>query len=64
MQKQRWVSVAAALARFPVSLDALVVRTALPRIRRDLGAPATEIGMDSRRVKRSVILGDRIQGRP
>ena len=34
MQKERWVLVAAALASFLVSLDALVVTTALPTIRR------------------------------
>jgi len=34
MQKQRWVLVAAALASFLVSLIALVVTTALPRVRR------------------------------
>ena len=38
MQKQRWVLVLAAAASFMVSLDALVVTTALPTIRRDLGA--------------------------
>ena len=43
MQKQRWVLVAAALASFPVSLDALVVTTALPTIRRDLGASLGEL---------------------
>ena len=34
MQKQRWVLVAAALASFLVSLDALVVTTALATSRR------------------------------
>jgi hypothetical protein len=34
MQKQRWVLVTAALASFLVSLDALVVATPLPTIRR------------------------------
>ena len=43
MQKQRWVLVAAALASFLVSLDALVVTTALPTIRRDLGASLNEL---------------------
>ena len=43
MQKQRWVLVAAALASFLVSLDALVVTTALPTIRRDLGASLSEL---------------------
>ena len=38
MQKQRWVLVAAALSSFLVSLEALVVTTALPTIRRDVGA--------------------------
>ena len=42
MRKQRWVLVAAALASFLVSLDALVVTTALPTIRRDLGASLNE----------------------
>ena len=44
MQKQRWVVVAAALASFLVSLDALVVTTALPTIRRDRGASLNELG--------------------
>ncbi|HSC50230.1 MAG TPA: MFS transporter [Gaiellaceae bacterium] len=35
--------VAAALASFLVGLDALVVTTALPTIRRDLGAPLSEL---------------------
>jgi MFS family permease len=43
MQKQRWVLVAAALASFLVGLDALVVATALPTIRRDLGASLSEL---------------------
>ena len=43
MQKQRWVLVAAALASFLVGLDALVVTTALPTIRRDLGASLSEL---------------------
>jgi MFS family permease len=43
MQKQRWVLVPAALASFLVSLDALVVTTALPTIRRDLGASLREL---------------------
>jgi EmrB/QacA subfamily drug resistance transporter len=38
MSKQRWVLVLAAAASFMVSLDALVVTTALPAIRHDLGA--------------------------
>jgi MFS family permease len=42
MQKQRWVLVAAALASVLVSLDALVV-TAMPTIRRDLGASLNEL---------------------
>ena len=42
MQTQRWVLVAGAMASFLVSLDALVVRTALP-IRRDLGASLSEL---------------------
>lgn len=43
MQKQHWVFVAAALASFLVSLNALVVPTALPTIRRDLGASLSEL---------------------
>ena len=43
MQKQRWVLVAAALASFLVGLAALVVTTALPTIRRDLGASLSEL---------------------
>ena len=43
MQKQRWVLVAAVLASFLVSLDALVVATALPTIGRDLGASLNEL---------------------
>ena len=43
MQTQRWVLVAAALASFQVSLGALVVTTALPTIRRDLGASLSEL---------------------
>ncbi len=43
MQKQRWVLVAAALASFLVSLNALVVTTAPPTIRRDLGASLSEL---------------------
>jgi EmrB/QacA subfamily drug resistance transporter len=38
MRKQRWVLVVAAAASFMVSLDALVVTTALPTIRHELGA--------------------------
>ena len=38
MYKQRWVLVLAAAASFMVSLDALVVTTALPTIRHELGA--------------------------
>jgi EmrB/QacA subfamily drug resistance transporter len=38
MKEHRWVLVAAAAAAFMVSLDALVVTTALPTIRTDLGA--------------------------
>jgi EmrB/QacA subfamily drug resistance transporter len=38
MHKQRWVLVVAAAASFMVSLDALVVTTALPTIRQQLGA--------------------------
>jgi hypothetical protein len=37
--------VAAALASFLVSLDALVVTTALPTIRRDVGALEADIGI-------------------
>jgi hypothetical protein len=40
MQKKRWVLVAAALASLVAGLDALVVTTALPTIRRDLGLVA------------------------
>ena len=43
MQKQRWVLVAAALASFLFSIDALVVTTALPTIWRDLGASLSEL---------------------
>jgi EmrB/QacA subfamily drug resistance transporter len=38
MHKQRWVLILAAAASFMASLDALVVTTALPTIRHDLGA--------------------------
>jgi EmrB/QacA subfamily drug resistance transporter len=38
MKQKRWVLVLAAAASFMVSLDALVVTTALPTIRHDLGA--------------------------
>ena len=38
MHKQRWVLALAAAASFMVSLDALVVTTALPTIRHELGA--------------------------
>jgi MFS family permease len=43
MRKQRWVLVAAALASFLVGLDALAVTTALPTIRRELGASLNEL---------------------
>ena len=44
MQKQHWVLVAVALISLLVSLDALVVTTAQPTIRRDLGASLSELG--------------------
>jgi EmrB/QacA subfamily drug resistance transporter len=43
MQKQRWVLVLAAAASFMVSLDALVVTTALPTIRHELGASLSSL---------------------
>jgi EmrB/QacA subfamily drug resistance transporter len=43
MQKQRWVLVLAAAASFMVSLDALVVTTALPTIRHQLGASLSSL---------------------
>src|SRR5436190_9875431 len=43
MQTQRCGLVAAVLASFLVGLDALVVTTALPTIRRDLGASLSEL---------------------
>ena len=43
MRKQRWVLVVAATASFMVSLDALVVTTALPTIRHELGASLSSL---------------------
>ena len=43
MHKQRWVLVVAAAASFMVSLDALVVTTALPTIRHELGASLSSL---------------------
>jgi MFS family permease len=43
MRKQRWVLVVAAAASFMVSLDALVVTTALPTIRHELGASLSSL---------------------
>jgi EmrB/QacA subfamily drug resistance transporter len=43
MHKQRWVLVLAAAASFMVSLDALVVTTALPTIRHELGASLSSL---------------------
>jgi MFS family permease len=43
MQTQRRVLVAAVMASFPVGLDALVVTTALPTIRRHLGPSLSEL---------------------
>ena len=43
MQKQRWVLIAVVLASFLVGFDALVVTTAPPTIRRDLGASMSEL---------------------
>jgi MFS family permease len=43
MHKQRWVLMLAAAASFMVSLDALVVTTALPTIRHELGASLSSL---------------------
>jgi len=43
MHKQRWVLVLAAASSFMVSLDALVVTTALPTIRHELGASLSSL---------------------
>jgi EmrB/QacA subfamily drug resistance transporter len=43
MHKQRWVLALAAAASFMVSLDALVVTTALPTIRHELGASLSSL---------------------
>jgi MFS family permease len=43
MRTQRWVLVVAAAASFMVSLDALVVTTALPTIRHELGASLSSL---------------------
>jgi EmrB/QacA subfamily drug resistance transporter len=43
MHRQRWVLVLAAAASFMVSLDALVVTTALPTIRHELGASLSSL---------------------
>ena len=43
MQKQRWVLIVAALASLLASLDALLVTTAPPTIRRGLGASTSEL---------------------
>jgi hypothetical protein len=44
VHKQRWVLVLATAASFRVSLDALVVTTALPTIRHELGVSLTSLG--------------------
>jgi hypothetical protein len=43
MRKQRWVLTVAAAASFTVSLDTLVVTTALPTIRHELGASLSSL---------------------
>jgi predicted MFS family arabinose efflux permease len=43
MRKQRWVLILAAAASFMVSLDSLVVTTALPTIRHGLGASLSSL---------------------
>jgi hypothetical protein len=52
VRKQRWVLVLAAAGSFMVSLDALVVTTALPTIRNQLGASLSslECGTEGARV--------------